>query len=466
MISHNSFAAEEYPGVNGASRIYLDDQDRQEDYVIYRDFVQDFTGDYRFTSWLREELNRHNQTSQDLAQALKISKGTVSKWYNGSCLPSRENFILLLLYFNVSLEDAQKKLSRLGRHSKLYAKTPGDAAALLLLYLAQRENLPVGALLREIPLEAGQPPLPGPLYRRLVQTCCTWATQGPDGNQSVCQPAAPETKVLLADQLLSTQATPQNWLSHLETYCRDLCRYQRTQREKMLDYLNAWLADAPEGEMLVDQGVQWDGERVTDQLKNLPRRHTYPERDEVILWGLKLGMPCENIDQLLFAGGFTPLGLSDMDVQGQRYGLSGGLEGALKLALRALRNAFPSMFAHWPSAVKMIKAQFDGYEIARRNEAAFEQRMVQAGYLSKDFIPTREIPEDLPNLEAWWSIDGADLAKDYRDPAFSLQATVYLMLRGTHNRDGIKTFVRHVILGMNLPYEELPCWLTAPKTPA
>lgn len=449
-------------GDNSGSAIYLACQNQQEAYEEYEQFSRSYCGNYNFSGWLRESLGR-NTTCQELASVIGVGKGTVSKWWTGACLPGRENLILLLLYFSVPLDTAQRVLTRMGYCSALYAKDPADAAAILLLYIAGQRSTSVGKLLNSLKLSSA--------YAALAEQCRQWTSEGPEEDSARREAGAadtpPETEVLLSQDLLP-KAPASDWQAHLQHYCRHtLFFYHRNRLERLGAYVRQWTGWTPDtrqasAAFLSYLGVQWDAERILHQLENLSKRRTLPKRDTVILWGLKLGMPAFVIDDLLSEGGYAPLGMADVDGTREKYGQNGGLEGALKLALNALLNAFPSLFPGWPAAVGRTQRDFPAYEMAKKKESAFRKLMVSAHLLTKDFTPCYQVSESSLKLAQWQSIDGGDLATT-DGSAFRNQAVVYLMLSGPLNKDGIKTFVRHIIRSMNLPYEEIPVWMTDPQ---
>lgn len=449
------------------TQIYLRAQNNQEDYSDYESFAKNVTT-YDFRNWFQSELNQRHETCIHLSGELGVGRGTVSKWWTGFCLPSRKNFILLLLHFGTSFEDAQRCLTRLGHYSALYAKDPADAAAIVLLH-------------QKNPLQAvrnGSGSSLQTLYCSLVNKCRVWTASGPenknpDGNNEALY--NPGTDVLLNAYLLPVPAGDA-WYSHLERYCRtQLFAYRREYQENLAEFLRQWCGNIVQGanaeadhqrnlpaaQLYLDN--QWDGARVLHQLDYLVRRRTQPTRDSIILLGLKLGMPAVTIDQMLDKGGYAPLGVSDVDAAAGQYGRTGALEGALKLALNALLYSFPTLFASWPSAIEMIQAYFPGYNAALQQEENFLElfaKQRQVGNWNLDATLT----ETALHSSDWLSVNGESLSKDPAENTFWAQAAVYEMLSGPHNLDGIKTFVRHVILGMNLPYdaEALPCWLEAP----
>lgn len=462
-----------HTGLRTGTQTYLMAQNNQEDYFDYESFAQNVTT-YDFTTWFQSELNQRHENCCHLSAELGVGRPTVSKWWNGACLPSRENFILLLLHFNTPLEHAQRCLTRLGHYSGLYAKDPADAAAIVLLSLQD----PVSALRKSDECNANNSLQT--LYRSLVNKCRVWTAYGQeDNNPDRINEALYklDTDVLLNAYLLPV-ATRNDWYNLLERYCRtQLSTHRRKYQERLAQFLRQWCGNTlsegnaeagrqcnqPTAQLYLDN--QWDGARVLHQLDYMVRRRTLPTRDSLILLGLKLGMPAANIDHMLNEGGYAPLGVSDMDTAAGQYGRASALEGALKLALNALLYSFPTLFARWPSAIEMIQQYFAplAYDTALKQEEKYSELLAkQRQVLNRGLVAN--LTETALHSSDWLSVNGGRLSNNPAENAFWAQAAVYEMLRGPHNPDGIKTFVRHVILAMELSSdaEALPCWLEVP----
>lgn len=421
---------------------FLDRQDSSDDYRGYEMFAAQTQGSgYDFSLWLQEKMNSTGQTCQDLSVQLGIGKAAVSKWRNQYCIPNRNNLIRLLLYFHLPLKEAQHTLTRLGHYGALYAKATGDAIAMELFFYGQNNQVTGAWLLAQ--------------YDHLLKESRNWV-EGPDRAIPCEDPVASRpTEVLLHANLLC--ATPKNLEQHLQKYVASLGYDRQARRSKMVHYLNRWTDNGTDCRALFGPVAQWDEQRMYNLLTNLSLRRTDPDRNEIILLGIKLGMPKDNLEELLHEGGFAPLGLANVDGERECCGAAGGLEGALKLTLECLVSTIPSLFAATAAAEEMIRPLMPGFDLACKREQRFESLLAREGLLGK------VITEESLSNDDWRSINGEPLALTAQDPRFRQQAAVYLCLTGDGNRDGIKTFVRHIIESMHLPYEEKPCWLTAPE---